>query len=403
MTSFPANTRVLVLGAGRGQTRLIHAFRALGIPVYVATQMRDDLPGIRLADHIVEVDIRDAKAVADKAHALGITAVATSCMDTAMHTLGYLVDELGLRGVSYDAAQLCNNKIAMKKRLEEHHVPTAPFAIISSEDELHAALAEIGFPAVIKAPDLQGSNGVYIVDSVEEAEHAFTTIMTMSRSSEILVEKFIDGIEFGAQAFVHNGEVLFVLPHSDALVETGLPIPVEHSVPFAYADECGDLCRQVVTDAIGALGLDYCAVNVDMFYQDGQVFIIELTGRVGANGLPEMTEAALGLDYMELVAREALDFDVIDYWNTRAPQYSHVIARMIARPDLHGTVAELSCEDVNAGWLIDRRMFITNGAELDGFSSSNDCLGQVIVASESEESARERLNTAINTIHIAVN
>lgn len=39
--------------------------------------------------------------------------------------------------------------------------------------------------------------------------------MKLTKRSYCIVEEFIEGWEFGAQAFVYNNEVLFVMPHGD--------------------------------------------------------------------------------------------------------------------------------------------------------------------------------------------
>ena len=41
------------------------------------------------------------------------------------------------------------------------------------------------------------------------------------------------------------------------------------------------------------MGLDNCAVNIDMILKDNKVYMIELTGRAGANCLPELVEIFL--------------------------------------------------------------------------------------------------------------
>lgn len=398
MTHEAQGKRTLVLGAGRGQVGLISALQSLGATVVVGTQLRDDLPGISLADEVVECDLRDCEGVLSVAKDLNIEAVATSCMDTAMPALGVLVDALGLRGVSAAAARLCNDKIAMKRQLVLSSVPTAAFEVIETDVDLESVLERIGLPAVFKAPHLQGSDGVSIVHGIEEAQNAFLAIRERSAGQQVLVEQFLEGIEFGAQALVHEGEVLFVLPHGDVLAAPSLPVPIEHYAPMAVDQQIHEKVVQGAIDAVKALSLDNCAVNIDFMLQGGVPHVIELTGRAGANGLPEMTGRFLGLNYFELIAREALDLNVIEYWDSRMHGTAVVLARMVSRPDLVGGITAVEVRSNKAPWLHDRTIFAKAGQSREGFLSSNDCLAQVVVSGETVDECRARADQAESEI-----
>ena len=48
----------------------------------------------------------------------------------------------------------------------------------------------------------------------------------------IIIEQYVKGVEFGAQAYVKNGQLTFVMPHGD-MVHHGLTdIPVGHYAPY---------------------------------------------------------------------------------------------------------------------------------------------------------------------------
>ncbi|WP_136313797.1 ATP-grasp domain-containing protein [Actinomyces procaprae] len=388
--SLPARgRRVLIIGAGRGQLGLIRAVKRLGATAVVASLTAGPPPGLKEADEAINVDLLDPDAVARQARLAGVDAVATSCLDTGLEALGAVVDELGLRGLTRAAARLCMDKLAMKRRLVECGVSTAPFQEVSTAEELAAAVSEIGLPAMVKAADLQGSAGVFKVGTPDEARVAFDRAKSLSRHGAVIVERFLDGHEFGAQALVHDGELLHVTVHGDDLADGGLPIPIGHHVPLQDADLAAQ-ARAVTGAAVTALGLNNCAVNIDLMACDGQVYVIELTGRAGANGLPELMGAVHGLDYYELVAREALDLDVPAAWAGRAPWPGAALALMLTDPAAHGTVVDVTVPTDLPDWAVDLALFRGRGDQLDGFSSSNDCLGQVVVRGQDLAQCRQR-------------
>ncbi|QHO91315.1 hypothetical protein CWT12_08305 [Actinomyces sp. 432] len=384
--------RVLIIGAGRGQLGLIRAVKRLGATAVVASLTAGPPPGLKEADEAIDVDLLDPDAVAREARMAGVDAVATSCLDTGLEALGAVVDELGLRGLSRAAARLCMDKLAMKRRLAEQGVPTAPFREVSAPEELAAALDAVGLPAMVKAADLQGSAGVFKVGSAAQARAAFDRAQSLSRHGTVIVERFLDGREFGAQALVHNGEVLHVTVHGDDLADGGLPIPIGHHVPLDDS-ELASQARSVTAAAISALELEDCAVNIDLMACDSQVYVIELTGRAGANGLPELMSAVHGLDYYELVAREALDLAVPEAWARREPWPGAALALMLTDPDAHGTVTAVSVPGDLPDWVQDLSLFRGPGDHLNGFTSSNDCLGQVVVRGQDLPQCQQRAAT----------
>ena len=121
-----------------------------------------------------------------------------------------------------------------------------------------------------------------------------------------LVEEFITGDDFGAQAFVYDGEVLFVLPHGNYQFHGDTGVPAGHYVPYPLQPEELEDMEKQVTGAIRAMGLDHCAVNADLILRGGKTYVVELTGRGGATGLSELDSVYLGVDMYEQILRSAL-------------------------------------------------------------------------------------------------
>ena len=255
--------RLLILGAGRGQVGLYKAAKAMGIITIAGTMADNNPPGIALADEVCYMNIAEPDDVAEKAKTLQLDGIATCCLDTGITALGKTCDKLRLIGLSESAAIMCNDKSKMKKAFMKGNVSTAQYFEISSEDDLKKALEKIKLPVIIKATDLQGSNGIYISKTREAAYEGFRSAMNLTKRSYCIVEEYIEGWEFGAQAFVYQGEVLFVLPHGDETYMSHTAVPVGHYVPLECNEDIYKQTETVVKNAIKALGLNNCAVNVD--------------------------------------------------------------------------------------------------------------------------------------------
>jgi len=88
-------------------------------------------------------------------------------------TLG-VVDEFMRRGFpvfgpTQAAARLESSKSFAKEFLKRYHIPTAPFAICDSIEQVRSALGHFHTPVVVKADGLAAGKGVVIAKSKDEA------------------------------------------------------------------------------------------------------------------------------------------------------------------------------------------------------------------------------------------
>lgn len=392
--------RILILGAGRGQVGLIRTAKRLGYHVIVATLRQGDPPGVALADEVVEVDLTDSEAVFEVSRRLDLQGVVTACFDTPLQALGAVTEGLGLPGLSVSAAELCTDKRAMKRAFIRHGVSTARFAEVSDHADFERALERLSLPLVVKATDLQGSKGVYIARSAESAQVAFIQAMRDTARDYCIIEEFVEGKEFGAQALVLNGEVLFVMLHGDETVLRGTEVPIGHYVPYERASEALKIAVETeVRKAIAALGLDNCAVNVDLIDRDGEVVVIEITGRAGANCLPELTSIHFDFDYYELVARTAMQDRPLATWASRNTGARAGFARMLFSRDEGGELQSVSA-DASDERVAELTWFVQRSDEVRRFEDSNDCIGQIVVTGSSVSECKQLITTVEDSIDL---
>ena len=124
-------------------------------------------------------------------------------------TLG-IVDEFTRRGwpvfgPSQAAAQLESSKSFAKEFLQRHHIPTAPFAICDSIDDVRSALGHFHLPVVVKADGLAAGKGVVIAKSKEEAASVAAEMlsgkMLGEAGSRVVLEECLKGDELSFLVF----------------------------------------------------------------------------------------------------------------------------------------------------------------------------------------------------------
>src|SRR5580765_6272422 len=124
-------------------------------------------------------------------------------------TLG-VVDEFSRRGwpafgPTRAAAQLESSKSFAKEFLQRHHIPTAPFAICDSIEQVRSALGHFHTPVVVKADGLAAGKGVVIAKSKEEAASVAAEMlsgkMLGDAGTRVVLEECLNGEELSFLVF----------------------------------------------------------------------------------------------------------------------------------------------------------------------------------------------------------
>lgn len=394
--------RIMVIGAGRGQMGLINAIKRDGHTCVVAS-IKGNYPGIKEADEFCEVDITDLETVSKAVKDYNVDAVTTCCLDTGIAALGYACDQNNLVGLSSKAAKISNDKFLMKSAFMEAGVNTAKYKKVSTKEDIISVINELTFPMIVKAIDLQGSKGIYIAENEEELYDGFSKTMNDTRKDFCIIEEFIVGEEFGAQSFIVDGEILYVMPTGDITYKSGTNVPVGHYVPLEISDELNKKIDEQVRLAIKALGLDNCAVNIDLILKDDEIYVIELTGRVGANCLPELSSIYFGYDVYKMIYLTALGEKSVDFYNnTKAEDVTPCYAKMLTT-EKTGVLKEIiNKNDLNNPNIYEITFFVKEGEEVRKFTNSVDCLGQVVVKGNTLSECESFIEEVINNIEFVI-
>lgn len=396
------NKKLLILGGGQAQIELIRTAKSLGIYTIVVG-VEGNYPGYELADKVYHVDILNKKAVLNIAIDENINGACMVCSDIGLDTLGFICDELHLNGISEWSALLSANKLRMKEKLIDNNVNTARYVLISNIDDVENIPEKLSLPLMVKATDLQGSKGIYKCESYENLKEYCNKAIALSKQDYCIVEEFIEGEEFGAQAFVYDNNILFILPHGDIVFKNGdMSVPIGHYMPYVENNKhLHEAINTCVKNSIKALGLNNCAVNIDFILKDNIPFIIELTGRAGANFLPELTGSYLGLNYYELIIIMALGYSPYDYYQNRQPKYHAVESRQIYS-NKSGIVTDIHFTKTKEINLVS--LFIDKGDMINKFMSSSDCIGKILCAGNSLEECECSISNFLhNDLKIIIN
>lgn len=225
---------------------------------------------------------------------------------------------LGLPGNSPGSVVIAQSKARQRAVFAEHSVPSPRFAAVRREEDLAAAAAEVGLPAVFKPSLGAGSQGVRMVTSLAELTDVYGNARTaatpfIQEDDVFLLEEPMpveggDGSPFADYVSVESLLVDGKADHlavSDRLrlchgyVEEGLVVPsrLEEHV-LASVTACAD-------QAIRAVGLTHGPVHTEVALTPAGPRVIEVNARAGGP-TPNMLRVAGEYDFAAEIARVAL-------------------------------------------------------------------------------------------------
>lgn len=387
----------MVLGAGVMQAPLIKKIRKMGHFALVVGS-KGDYPGLSFASKAVFQDFNNAEAVVQIAMKEKIDGVWTCGLDMPVRTMSIVSERLGLPGISAAAGEIVNNKKAMKNCFQAGAVRSAKFEIARSLEDGYAIFERFDCPVMFKAPDGQGSDGIIKVASRDLIPYAYDCVKKASQSDYYVIEKYLEGEEFGAQAMVVNGEVKLIMPHGDYIFQGDTGVPIGHYVPCNFSDEIQRDCESELVKCVKAIGLSTCAINADFMLFQGKIYFLEIGARCGATMLAETTSIYYGIDYYEQMIRAALGEPIL------IPETPLGLpnATLTLMSDRDGIIKMQENHNPENENIIRVHFDYQVGDYVRKFKVGRDRIGHVIVSGKTLGEAKKLLNQTVENIQIVV-
>ena len=388
--------KLMIMGAGIYQVPLIKAAKEMGIYT-IAVSIPGKYPGFAYADEVLHINTVDAEAVLKAARERKIDGICTAGTDVAVMTIGRVNDALGLSGISYKAARIACDKVLMKQCYEDHGVRTARYRKVYFNENVEEKIKDLQYPLIIKIVDSSGSRGITRVDRPDQVQAAITNAQAFTRKDYYIVEEFIIGREFGAQAFVMDGKVQFILPHGDYIFMGSTGVPAGHFAPYELSEEAQQDCCETCEKAILAMGLDNCAVNCDFIMRDGKTYVLEIGGRSGATCLAELVSIYYGYDYYKKIIEVALGMKPDFPKDKAVPNASKLLMS-----DRDGIIRSMSDNNEKNDNIYEVMFDYRVGEAVKKFHVGPNRIGHVITKGSTLKEATQTLEEALKNIEIRV-
>jgi biotin carboxylase len=385
--------RLLVLGAGPAQIGLLEAARERGL-FTIAVDRDPSAPGFRFASRRAIVSTEDELNVERLADAERVEGIVSPGSDWPVAVAARVAERLALpHPISPQTAVLATSKLRQRERFAQAGVPQPRHAVARSREEALEAVAELGFPCVVKAPDRQGQKGLTLVGGEQELAGAVERAIAAARSGICLVEELVDGPEVTVNAFLVDGHFT-PLTVTDRVVAEPPAFGVALAHVWPAAREAGAV--EAARAAAEALELRDGPVYVQLRLGPDGAQVVELAARVGGGHDAELCRAALGVDLNGLAIDAALGRETPPL--EPAPQVGGACVRFLVAPpgalrELQGLEEAAALEGVE--WV---RVYREPGTIFAPLRRGADRAGAVLATGRSREEAVARAGQAATLI-----
>ena len=229
--------------------------------------------------------------------------------------------------------------------------------------------------------------GACMVSREGELEQACRNAIGLSHIGSAIVESYIGGSEYGAEAIVIDG-----IPHVLAIIKKQMTEPpfyaeLGHTIPNDLDSEVEANAIRLAENVIRALGINFGAVNMDLkISTSGEVHLVDIGARMGGNMIgSHIIPYGTGIDYMKGIICSAMGDSV----NLSAGEKKAIASKLLA---FHGGVVRRLPDFValEREYEVEIHHHLSIGDIVHSYRSNLDGCGYVIACGGDAEDVQRR-------------
>ena len=393
--------KIMVLGGSYLQTFIIRKIRELG-HYSIVLDMNENSEGFTLADKYYICSTTEQEKVLEIAKKEAIDGILTYASDVSAPTVAYVAEKLNLTGNPYQSVCVLTDKAKTRQFLQDNgfNVPKSK-EVLKKQDIVESAL-EIGFPVIVKPVDSSGSKGVSLVESVEKLESAYEYALSFSRSKRVIVEEYIcrQGYEIDADAFMHDGKLVYFLPmdqHQDPIAPFS---PIGISGPSILDSKKAQTAFNELERLLSLLHMKTGAYNVEFaFNSKGEFFFYEIGPRSGGNLIPDAIHFGTGFDIQKNTVLACLGEKITDAIPDR---FFTCVSSFIIHSQIEGEFVDLEYDSAVKKGIVFEKLFVNKGDHVSKFTNGMYAIGFCLIRFDDAGFMREVLDNSSAYIRVIV-
>lgn len=292
--------KIMIIGAGPLQLFVIKRAKELGYST-VCVDGNANAVGFKYADNFKTINITDKEKCLEYAKEMKVDGVLTAATDYGVLTASYIAQEMNLIGNKYEVCEIIKNKYNTRKVLVDNNVDSmTEFYEISDSSQIDSLLDKIKLPVIVKPCDGAGSRGIKKISNKINLKEACEKALECSLSKRVLIERFIEGDEYGVESFVNNGEISILCIMHKTMTKDPIYAELGHCSESGLPRGVEEEIKMKVKDTITALGITTGSVNMDLLVNSkNEIYIIDIGARMGGNLIgSHIIPLSTGIDYI---------------------------------------------------------------------------------------------------------
>jgi biotin carboxylase len=209
-----------------------------------------------------------------------------------------LREHLRVPGMGDTTARYFRDKLAMRMRAKETNIPVPEFIHVLNHSEINKFADNVPFPYMIKPRLLAGAHGLKKVNNEEEMWHQINQLG--DEQSFFLMERFVPGSIYHVDSIIYENEIRFALASKYGRP----PFEVAHegrvfsSSTIERGSETELKLLELNERLLKALGMLRGVSHTEFIEsdEDGEIYFLETSARVGGANLSELVLAASGIN-----------------------------------------------------------------------------------------------------------
>ncbi|MBT2383372.1 ATP-grasp domain-containing protein [Streptomyces sp. ISL-11] len=226
--------------------------------------------------------------------------------EPAAESTGFVVDALGLPGVSEATARALKDKALTREMLAKHDLSPVRYRVVRSVEEATDFLAEVGGPIVIKPVDGVASLHIHEISEPGQVAAAWDALQAAGATAPI-AEEFLTGPVVSVDSFSFEGRHLTIgyseYRMNDRFVEWEVSTPSRVAVP-----QLAEL-RALTVKLLDAVGLTEGPSHSEFVLTPDGPRVLESHARLAGSGAPELVRRAFGLSLNRMFLTVPLGID----------------------------------------------------------------------------------------------
>lgn len=383
--------KALVLCGGVPQIAAIKDLKSRGIKTLLA-DMNENVAAREYSDEFYKVSVLDVDGVRNLASEQKVDFIISVCADQVLQVAAQVSEELGLPCyIDYETAQNVSKKSYMKKVFWDNDIPTSKFVIMDEFDE--EKIKNLSYPIIVKPVDAYSSRGVTKVTNIDDLIKAFDKAKSISRTSGVIVEEFVEGEEVTVDVYVEDGIAhILCLTNLYKIGEDGKFIINRSHIPAIISEDIKQQIAETAQKIAKAFGLKNCPMLIQLISDGKKISVVEFCARTGGGIKFLMIKKNSGFDVVKAVVDLAMGLKP-HVEKFEAPKTITVNEFVYCNK---GELDHLEGfeELLNEGVIAEYNQFKLKGAQFGEINGSGDRVAYFSIVAETEEEIKVKHNIA---------